>query len=483
VTQVSTHPAHPADRPGSTPQADPPGPFGPFEPHEPTGPIDRFMDWLIRKLAWSRLANPKIAIGLAAAGLLLGMLLGATAPNAETIRIRLPLSTLLPSLGHQHVLASLILYTGDILACLGLAGMLWAHSQGWRPNPKVLVMVSTAIAGIMVCLTPVGSSDTASYAAYGRIAAQGGDPYTTTPHAWGDHAYTVAVGTMWRKTPSVYGPFATIIQSFAASIGQGSPMVTIWVLMILNGAAFVGVGLLLLKTSDDPVRATLFWTANPVLIQQLVGGGHLDTFVAAAAIGAIQIARRATTVWGDVLIGVLIGLAAGIKIYAVLIGIGLAWPLLRRHEWARVGRITAVAVAVLGLGYSSYGIDALKPLFGGLKLVTLPSPWRVFELAGVHLFGIHEATMASVISLLWPPALFIVAYFLYRRISSDQPREVVAPFALTFAWILVAPWVFAWYTAVAWAALTQVPRNPMTRWLTLVTVFLALCLSSGGGRW
>ena len=28
----------------------------------------------------------------------------------------------------------------------------------------------------MVCLTPVGSSDTASYAAYGRIAAQGTVP-------------------------------------------------------------------------------------------------------------------------------------------------------------------------------------------------------------------------------------------------------------------------------------------------------------------
>jgi hypothetical protein len=178
----------------------------------------------------------------------------------------------------------------------------------------------------------------------------------------------------------------------------------------------------------------------------------------------------------------LIGLAAGIKIYAVLIGIGLAWPLLRRHEWLRTARMTGAALLTLGIGYSAYGINALKPLFGGLKLVTLPSPWRVFELTGQAL-GFPQSTMASIISILWPPALFIVAWLIYQRISSDQPREVVAPFALTFAWILVAPWVFAWYTAVAWAALTQVPRNRMTRWLTLVTVLLAVCLSSGGGRW
>jgi hypothetical protein len=478
VTQVSTHPA---DQPGSVGQADLPGPYGPFQPHEPTGPIDRLMDWVIRKAAWSRLSEPKVAIGLSAAGLLLGMLLGATAPNAETIRVRLPL-TVLPSLANQHILASLMLYTAVILACLGLAGMLWAHSQGWRPNPRHLVLVSSAIVALMVCLTPVGSSDTASYAAYGRIASLGRNPYVTNPHAAGYTAYTHTIGTMWRHTPSVYGPFATVIQSFAASIGRSSPATTIWVLMILNGAVFIGVGLLLLKTSDDPIRATLFWTANPVLIMELVGGGHLDTFVAAAAICAIQVARRATAAWGDVLAGMLIGLAAGIKISAVLIGIGLAWPLLRRHEWLRTARMTGAALLTLGIGYSAYGINALKPLFGGLKLVTLPSPWRVFELTGQAL-GFPQSTMASIISILWPPALFIVAWLIYQRISSDQPREVVAPFALTFAWILVAPWVFAWYTAVAWAALTQVPRNRMTRWLTLVTVLLAVCLSSGGGRW
>jgi hypothetical protein len=439
------------------------------------------MSALIRKLAWSRLSDPKVAVAVSASGLLLGMLLGATAPNAETLPIKLPLSYLLPSLNHQHVIASLILYASDILACLGLAGMLWAHSQGWRPNPRHLLLISSAIVAVMVSLTPVGSSDTASYAAYGRIAAQGGNPYTTNPLAWlGPHSdYTQAVGTMWKAQSSVYGPFATVIQSFAASIGGPHVATTVWVLMILNGAVFIGVGYLLLKTSDDPVRATLFWTANPVLIQQLVSGGHLDTFVAAAAICAIQVARRAPDMLGDVLVGVLIGLACGIKIYAVLIGLGLALPLLWRREWMRTARIVAVALATLAIGYSAYGLDALKPLFGGLQLVTLPSPWRVFQLTGQAL-GVDGSTMATVISFLWPAALVVVAWLIYQRISSDQPREVVAPFALAFAWILVAPWVFAWYTAVAWAALTQVPRNRMTRWLAIVTVLLALCLSSGG---
>src|SRR5262249_17048911 len=356
--------------------------------------------------------------------LLLGMLVGATAPNAETLPIRLPLSVL-PPLAHHVILASVLLYAGDVLACLGLAGMLWAHSQGWRPNPRHLLLASAAIVAVMVSLTPVGSSDTGSYAAYGRIASHGGNPYVTNPLAFlGLHSpYTHAVGTLWKSQPSVYGPFATVIQSFAASIGGPHVSVTVWALMILNGMVFIGVGFLLLKTSDDPVRATLFWTANPVLIQQLVSGGHLDTFVAAAAICAIQVARRFSGVLSDVLIGVLIGVACGIKIYAVLSGIGLAWPLLRRHEWMRTARIAVVSLATLALGYSFYGIEALKPLFGGLNLVTLPSPWRLVELLA-QAVGVHTSTTITVISLLWPIAMIVVAWVIFQPISSDQPREV-----------------------------------------------------------
>jgi hypothetical protein len=465
----------------------------PTGPSAPTGPVERLMSAVIRKLSWSRLAQPRVAMSLAAAGLLLGMIVGATAMNSETLpRIWLPLSDLVSRVlnpthqaataGWHDIFTSAVLYSGDILACLGLAGMLWAHSQGWRPDPRKLLLASTVVVGIMVCLTPVGSSDTASYAAYGRIASLGRDPYQANTLLWlkaHDPAYFNVVGWLWGHQPSVYGPVATWIQSFAASIGGGSVQTTIWVLMMLNGITFLAVGLLLLKTSDDPIRATLFWTANPVLIQQLVGGGHFDTFVAAAAIAAIQLARRAKGIWADVAIGVLVGLGCGVKITAVLVALGLAWPLLRRREYARLARIALAAMATVSLEYSFYGLQALKPLFGGSQWVTLPSPWWFVQLIGVHLGG-TKAGLALPISILWLVSMVLVAWLVYQRISADQPREVIAPFALTYAWIVVAPWVFAWYTALPWVALTQVPRNRMTRWLTIVTVVLALWHSSGG---
>jgi hypothetical protein len=476
---VAPEPVQPSGRPGAQ---------GPAEGH---GLIERVMSTVIRKLAWSRLANPRVAVTLSGCGLLLGAMVGATAPNTATLQIKLPLSHYLPSLSGHPVITLILLYGGDVLSCLGLAGMLWAHSQGWRPDPRKLLLVSAGVIAVMVSLTPVGSSDTASYAAFGRISALGGNPYTSSPYAFLRHRsprYFHLVGPIWHHQVSVYGPIATWVQKFAASIGGANVSHTIWVLMILNGLVFIGVGFLLLKTSDDPIRATLFWAANPVLIQQLVSGGHLDTLVAAACICAIQVARRVSGIRGDVLTGILIGLACAVKINALLVAVGLAWPMLMRREWMRTTRIAVVSLVTVAALYTSYGLNALKPLAGGSRWVILPSPWRLFQAIGDvslgPLLGLSRAqadsTTVTLISVLWPIAMVVLAWIIYKRISSDQPREVVAPFALSFAWILVAPWVFPWYAALAWVALTQVPRNRMTRWLTIVTVLLAIWHSGAG---
>src|SRR5690349_11463499 len=114
------------------------------------------MSHLIRKLAWSKLSEPRVAIAVSAVGLLLGMVVGATAPNIETLGLpaKLPLS-LLPSLQHQAVIATTMLYTGTVLACLGLAGMLWAHSQGWRPDPRRLLLASACFFFIVATPTEI----------------------------------------------------------------------------------------------------------------------------------------------------------------------------------------------------------------------------------------------------------------------------------------------------------------------------------------
>ncbi len=93
---------------------------------------------------------------------------------------------------------------------------------------------------------------------------------------------------------------ATWTQQLAAQLGGAKPWLTIWVLMIMMGAAFVATGYVLLRTAANPVRAVLLWVANPLLIVELVMGGHLDAFVALFAIAAIVLSRRCTRLWHDV---------------------------------------------------------------------------------------------------------------------------------------------------------------------------------------
>jgi hypothetical protein len=59
---------------------------------------------------------------------------------------------------------------------VGMAMMLWANSHGWSPSPRAILAVVTGIVAVLVNITPTGSADVASYAAYGRIAALGLNP-------------------------------------------------------------------------------------------------------------------------------------------------------------------------------------------------------------------------------------------------------------------------------------------------------------------
>jgi hypothetical protein len=461
------------------------------EPRIPGGRVEALMGVLIRALTSSPLARPRPAVGVSALGLGLVAFTGlcATAPGASpaTLPVLLPLTALAHRLGApalNSLATNLIMYTGITLCCFGLAGMLWANSRGWQPEPRRVFWAAAAVVAVIVNITPVGTSDPASYATYGRIAALGHNPYVFLPAQLpgGIHnPYTTMVDPRWRLVPSVYGPVATWTHLAAALVGGSRPWLTIWMLMIMTGAAFLAAGYVLLRSAANPVRACLIWTANPLLINQLVMGAQLDVYVALAGIAAILISRRGTSLKYDVAAGMLIGVAGAIKVNAVLVGAGVAVALIRDRAWARLLRTGAVAAVVTaGLYFFSYGLTALKPLGSASSRIISPSIWRLVADLGNHLDPGHPAAISALIGALWPPLLLALAWYLYNRLSPDVPAVLAATCALTFAWVLVAPWSLAWYTALAWVTLALLPRNSLTRWLTLATGTLALLHFSAG---
>jgi hypothetical protein len=177
-----------------------------------------------------------------------------------------------------------------------------------------------------------------------------------------------------------------------------------------------------------------------------------------------------------VLVGLLVGAALGIKVSAGFVALGIAIPLMHDRAWARLVRIATVAAATtLGLYYFSYGFVALKPVANASTMVISPTVWRIVE----AIFGTGHL-VTTVIGFTWPPLMLLLAWYLYNRLSPDVPTVVAATCALTFAWLLVAPWSLPWYASVAWVALALLPRNTLTRWLTLATATLSLLHFNGG---
>jgi hypothetical protein len=462
------------------------------EPPIPGGRVEAMMGVLIRVLAHSPLARPLPAVTLSALGIggvaFVGLCATAPRPSVATPPVLLPLTSVARDFGAPHlpdIVANLIMYASIGLCCLGLAMMLWANSRGWSPSPRKVFLAAAGTVAVLVNITPVGSSDAASYAAYGRIAALGHNPYTFLPSMLpgGKHnPYTMLVSPQWQHTASVYGPVATWTHLLAAEIGGARPWATIWVLMIMIGAAFLAAGYVLLRTAANPVRAVLLWVANPLLIAELVIGGHMDAFVALFAIVAIVLSRRRATLWGDLVIGVVVGVAGGIKVNAIFVALGIAIPLVHDRAWARLARIGSVAaLTTLGLYYFSYGFGALKPLGNASTMVISPTVWRLVQEIGLTTGGTHgEDLVTTIIGFAWPPLMLALAWYLYNRLSPDVPTVVAATCALTFAWVLVAPWALPWYASIAWVTLALIPRNSLTRWLTLATGALALLHFNGG---
>ncbi|MER5917149.1 hypothetical protein ABT124_44125 [Streptomyces sp. NPDC001982] len=430
-----------------------------------------------RKLMVVDRPAPRPAVWTAGAGVALFALVGASAPNHNTLRVPIPWLRL-PAM--SDTVSQTVTIAAIVLSCWGTLGMLKAHERGWRPDARLLFRLGALTALAVANLTPVGSSDMASYAAYGRIAALGGDPYVTTPARLGG-AYAHLVSEAWRNTPSVYGPVATWWQGAAALVGQERPWLTIWALMLANAAVFVGTGYLLLRTADDPVRAGLLWSVNPLLIGVLVAGGHLDTLVAGLAVCAIHLARRSTRWHHDLIVGGLVGLACGVKVSAGLLGVGLAWPLLRSGSWRPAARQACAAALTLAALYGAYGAHALVPLSAASRMVSTPSLWAVFDQFGTTVLG--PGSTAAIVSVLWPVVMLAVTWLLRRRAAADAPAVIALPFALAFAWVLAAPWSMPWYTALAWALAALFSQGRPTQYLTVATAVLALSHNSGGHGW
>jgi hypothetical protein len=408
---------------------------------------------------------------------------------------------------------------GILAGAGGLALCLAAASRGWRCRPMPLVVAGVLVTAAFAFLPPIGSGDHLNYAAYGRMAATGHDPYATRAVDLPGDPVIDAVEE-WRKAPSVYGPIATAQEAFAARIGGESMRLTVFVMSLINALAFMFTAAVLYWTAGTPerrLRTALMWTFNPLLLFHLVAGAHNDTLAIAPMVAALAVftgRRRARPENGtekgtengtekgtergprgpgvrSLVAGALVGAAMAIKLPAGLVGGGPAWVLIgrwrRTRERAVLWRLAALfggAGAVAAGTFALAGPHAFDQVAKAANSVSLATPWHLVDLLlgrGGHRTFIKIGFVVLLLVLLW-----LLARALPRdgggepgaglaagpAGDGDEVRRIAA--ALVLAWLFAAPYELPWYDGFAWAALALLTWSRFDRLLLAHTTALSL---------
>jgi hypothetical protein len=354
---------------------------------------------------------------------------------------------------------------------------LWRSGSRQRSHSGRLAVLRglwpLALGALALLTAPIGSADHTNYAAYGRISAQGGDPYLVAPITWagGLDPVTSAVEPPWTMTPSVYGPFGTALQTLSSLVGQDNLRQTVWVWQVLVVAAWLVVCFLLRTAAVDDLgrrRVDLLWTANPLVFGVAVLGAHVDLIATALALAAVLLAARRP--WAA---GVVLGATVSTKITYGIVGLAILW------SWRSLGRprmvrnATALAVSSLAIFVSLHiwaGPHVFEQLRKASNGVSLATAWRpvVNLLSSVMSLDVARAVVSAASAV----AVVALAWLLSRLVSprgsppgqtraadsatlaSEQTRSAMAAtFVLATAYALGAPYALPWYDTLTWATL------------------------------
>jgi hypothetical protein len=354
-----------------------------------------------------------------------------------------------------------------------------------------------ALGGLALLTSPIGSADHTNYAAYGRIAAQGGDPYLVAPITWagGLDPVTSAVEPPWTMTPSVYGPFGTALQTLSSLVGQDNLRQTVWAWQVLIVAAWLMVRFLLRQAAADDVargRVDLLWTANPLVFGVAVLGAHVDLIATALALAVVLLAARRP--WAA---GLLLGLTVSTKVTYGIVGLAVlwSWRSLAPRDLAR--RLFVFAVSSLSVFIVAHlwaGPHVFEQLQKATRGVSLATAWRpvVNLLSAVMPLDaartvVSAASAVTVVVLVWALSRVIGSRQGAKHDSSSPPEDatgqtrsaITATFVLATAYALGAPYSLPWYDVLTWATLPLVQATALDAILLARLTVMAMAYVPG----
>lgn len=270
--------------------------------------------------------------------------------------------------GHGRELATMLIYGGVVL-------MAWAWVRlgrevlGRRAGGRAVLTTAAVWTVPMLFAPPLFTRDIFSYLAQGGLPLAGLDPYAVGPNAL-PGVFTDNVHFFWQDTPAPYGPlFILIAKSVTWLAGDNVILgIALMRLALLPGLALLVWALPeLTRRLGGRVPVTLWIAvANPMMVINMVGGGHNDLLVVGLLAAGALVALRGGHVGAIALVstGMAIKASAGIALPFLV----LVWAAhLTGSRTVRIAKATAAGVGVFA------AVFAVCTLVAGVGLGWLPA--------------------------------------------------------------------------------------------------------------
>jgi hypothetical protein len=400
----------------------------------------------------------------------------------------LPAGVLVPN----EWVVSIMVWTAIIVGAVGLWVATRALADGWKPKPRKVFALGTALSLITITVPPLTSADVLMYAAYGRLQVIGRDPYEITPAEIFRGQFDPVLSWTerpWQDTPSVYGPITSFTQWLANKLGGENMHDIVFWLQVFAVVPFIlaCAGIVLLAHGDRrrQARAALFTIANPMLIWAVVAGAHNEAMSVMFAVGGLLFIRK-----NPFLAGIGIGLAGCAKVSIGIWGLAMLWAY--RREPKKAFLLCLGTAIPMGLAYVAWQPTAFFQALRNGSYVSVGS-WAnpVFRFLDLFMTSTQAKVVVGVISY---AGLIVIAWMLSRVVpwaaapglaAGADPKldsltiALRTSLVLSVAWLITSMYTLSWYDLMAWMPLALMVPNKLDRIMLLRAAPLSIAYVPG----
>lgn len=315
---------------------------------------------------------------------------------------------------------------------------------------------------------PLFSRDIYSYIGQGLIAHKGLNPYMVGPAVLGGGHVLGSIASVWRHTPTPYGPlFVSVIRLITSVFGNS----VVAEVLAMRGLELLGIVLMMLflprlarSLGADPGIALWLGVLSPLALFSFVASGHNDALMIGLLVVGVTLAVEDRPVAGLLLCS----LAMTVKIPAAAALLFITMAQLKgtagRQRIIVVARavlvpaITVVAVTMLsGLGWAWLSPSALQ-VPTEIRALSTPTVSLGIAMAHLaHLLGINVVQRTTVTVVQAVSAIAAVAVSLWLAIQARRLDFVRLLAIALLIVVLASPTVWPWYLMWGLSLLAATP--------------------------